>query len=115
MKHTFRFLLTLAMVAAMTLGSVAPVFAEDVPPPPPEVNPDGSGAGEKEDGGSVSAANTGEAEAAPSDPSLDIGETDYTSQPNYDPGGAATSGMGAFQGETLINTAGNLVEEGTDL
>jgi len=114
MKHTFRFLLTLGMVITIALASVAPVFAEDAPPPPPAGNPDGSGGGEKEDGGSASTANTPEESLAPS-PGEEVDNTDFTSQPNYDPGGAATSGLGAFQGEVLVNTAGNPVTEGTDL
>jgi hypothetical protein len=114
MKHTTRILLSLCTVLALLLSAVTPVFAEDAPPPPPAVNPDGSGGAVKEAGQSGEGISEDGAEEA-AEPVADTPDPNYVSQPNYDPGGAATSGLGTFQGEELIDTTGNAVAEGTDL
>jgi hypothetical protein len=116
MKRIIHLLLTVFMVTALTLASVTPALAED-PPPPPSVNPDGSGgttAGAADEG-RASAASTEAAQATLTEPAQDVADGSYASQPNYSPEGAATSGMGAFQGENLVNTGGNPVAAGTDL
>jgi hypothetical protein len=118
MKHIFRLLLSLMVVLTMVLSAVTPVFAEDAPPPPAE-NPDGSGG--KADKAQSNVTETAGAAAAveesvsASAPAADTAAADFTSMPNYAPDGAATSGMGAFQGEKLVNTNGNLVASGTNL
>jgi hypothetical protein len=96
------------------------VLAEDPPPPPPTQDPGGNGVvsnpGAAQDTELPAASETlpDLPEAAPP---IDI---DFTAQPNYSPGGAATSGLGIFQAgklasEQLFDTNGNPVQEGTDL
>jgi hypothetical protein len=113
MKHILRLFLTLLMVVSLAVTSSTPVFAEDAPPPPPPQNPDGTS-------GTVSKADTNTTASEPSEASpaisQDAGVTaDFTRQPNYSPDGAATSGMGIFQGESLVNTSGDQVLPGNDL
>jgi hypothetical protein len=117
MKHTLRFVLILFMLVSLVAATVTPVLAED-PPPPPSINPDGSPG--KADAKAADASGAVQEDPASTVPSSATGVSQSTaeqsaSQPNYNPSGIATSGMGTFQGEQLVNTGGNLVKEGTDL
>jgi hypothetical protein len=114
MKHTMRLLLTIFVVLTMALSTVTPAFAEEPPPPPPAENPDGAGSSNDQPA-EVPAGSADEAPPTPPTPPTDVTDPNYVSMPNYHPGGAATSGMGAFQGEQLVNTAGNPVADGTNL
>jgi len=114
MKHVIHILLTVFMVTALLLSSAAPVFAEE-PPPPPSEDP-GGGVAQKDAQPAqvrVDEADSGE-ESIPAAPA-DTADPNYVGMPNYSPDGAATSGMGAFQGEEMINTGGNPVQAGSDL
>jgi putative surface-exposed virulence protein len=117
MKYPLRLLFSFLVVTTLLMTAVTPALAED-PPPPPAMNPDGS-SGKTETAKSASSAAdpAPSADAAPAAPAevTSSTTTDFTRMPNYSPGGVATSGMGAFVGEALVNTNGDPVQQGVDL
>jgi hypothetical protein len=115
MKH-LRLLFTFSMVFLLALAAITPAFAEDAPPPP-SINPDGStGSGiSKAAEQTAQSTDNPDSEISTTPPASEAAGESPANQPNYSPEGAATSGMGVFNGEQLISSGGNPVKEGTDL
>jgi hypothetical protein len=114
MKRIIRLLVTILMVMTVALTSVTPAFAEEPPPPPPVEDP-GGGAPQNDLDQPAAPRAEGEPPGDAPATSVDSFDPNYASMPNYAPNGAATSGMGVFQGEQLINSAGNPLDDGANL
>jgi hypothetical protein len=114
MKPSYRYLVTILLVVALCLTSVTPAFAEEPPPPPPVEDP---GGGAPQNDLEQPAAPRVESQPAsePPPPPTAGSDPNYVSMPNYAPNSVATSGMGTFLGEQLVNTSGNPLADGANL